>query len=386
MQLFVVGLNFRKTPVGLREQFSVPAERVGALLAELRAAAELQEAVVLSTCNRVEVYAVTEKRSVQPRTIFQAVAQMCSMKEGLFDFQPVEAHVYVHQGGACVHHLFRVASSLDSLVVGETEIVGQVKKAYQLAQACGATGKLLNRLFQTALSVSKHVRSRSGIGRCSTSVGAVALDVAEKIFGDDFARQTVLVIGAGKMSETTLRHLGKRGAKRILISNRSTERARELASQFDGEVVPLQNLNEALNRADFVISSTSAPHYVLTRPQLETVMNRRTRRELLFIDLAVPRDIDPAVQELSGVYLYNIDQLAELARQNLQLRQAEAAACEKLVREEAEKLVRRLSPARLPQAVAETIAELLAQRPRSCPCSRPMWIKHWLGNDLIKTA
>ncbi|MBI2947898.1 MAG: glutamyl-tRNA reductase [Verrucomicrobia bacterium] len=375
MQLFVVGLNFRKTPVGLREQFSVPAERIGAVLSQLRAASGLQEAVVLSTCNRVEVYAVTNQRSIQPKMIFQSVAQVCSATGSIADFEPVEAHAYVHRGDACVHHLFRVASSLDSLVVGETEIVGQVKKAYQIAQACGATGKLLNRLFQTALSVSKHVRSRSGIGRCSTSVGAVALDVAEKIFGDNFVRQTVLVIGAGKMSETTLRHLSKRGARRILIANRSVERAQELAAQFNGDVVLLTDLAEALNRADLVISSTSAPHYLLIRQEMEAVMKKRAHRSLLFIDLAVPRDIDPGVQELEGVYLYNIDQLADLARQNLQQRQAEAALCEKLISEEAEKLVRRLSPTRLPHAVAETIAELLSQRPRTCPCSHPGWIQ-----------
>ena len=187
MELFVVGLNFRKTPVALRERFAVPAERTHALLSDLRAAVKLQEIVVLSTCNRVEVYAVASAHRVEPRLVFQSVANSISANASEVDFEEVDSHLYVHRNEDCVHHLFRVASSLDSLVVGETEIVGQVKKAYQQAQICGTTGKILNRLFQKALSVSKDVRTQSGIGRCSTSVGAVALDVAEKIFGDDFA-------------------------------------------------------------------------------------------------------------------------------------------------------------------------------------------------------
>jgi glutamyl-tRNA reductase len=239
--------------------------------------------------------------------------------------------VYIHRNETCVQHLFRVTSSLDSLVVGETEIVGQVKKAYQLAQSCGSTGKMLNRLFQKALSVSKEVRTRSGIGRCSTSVGSVALDLAMKIFGEDLNDRTILIIGAGKMGETTLKHLTKHGTKLVLVTNRSYDRALELVSRFQGEAVPFAALPEALAKADIVISSTSAPEYVLHKQELSVAMSQRPDRSLLLIDLAVPRDIDPAALELNSVYLYNIDQLAELARLNMDRRQTEAAACEEFV-------------------------------------------------------
>jgi glutamyl-tRNA reductase len=318
----------------------------------------------------VEVYAVAEARSFHPRAIFQSLAQAHGLADGDIDFDQVESLASIHRGEACVQHLFRVASSLDSLVVGETEIVGQVKKAYQLAHASGVTGKVLNRLFQAALSVSKRIRNRTGIGRCSTSVGAVALDVAERIFGDELARQTVLIIGAGKVGETTLRHLRKRGAKTLLISNRSIERARELASEFEGEVVPLNDLARALCRSDLVISSTSAQHHVLTKPELDAAMRTRVRRPILLIDLAVPRDIDPAVQELDGVYLYNIDQLADLARENLQLRQAEAVLSEQLVSDEARKFIVRFSTAGNPGPEPHSLSELFAVRPGYLPAPR----------------
>lgn len=351
MQLFVVGLNFRKTPVALREQFSVPPEQIGTLLSKLQTVAHLSEVVVLSTCNRAEIYAVSERPLSDPKIVFQVVAELCSKRENRADLDSMDSHLYVHHNDSCMRHLFRVAGSLDSLVVGETEIVGQVKKAYQLAQDTGTTGKVLNRLFQKALSVSKAVRSRSGIGRCSTSVGAVALDVAEKIFGENFSGQTVLIIGAGKMSETTLRHLSKRGAKEILICNRSIEHARELAAEFDGKIVPFSELAQALGSVDLVISSTSAPHCILTKRELEPVMRSRGHRPLLLIDLAVPRDVAPDAQELGGVYLYNIDQLADLANQNLQRRQAEACQCEKLVAEETRKFSTRLFPVESPLTI-----------------------------------
>jgi glutamyl-tRNA reductase len=244
-----------------------------------------------------------------------------------------------------------VASSLDSLVVGETEIVGQVKKAYQLAQACGTTGRILNRCFQKALSVSKEVRTRSGIGRCSTSVGSVALDLAMKIFGEDLTDRTILIIGAGKMGETTLKHLSKHGAKSILVANRSYDRALELVEQFQGEAVPFSALAQALAKADIVISSTSAPHYVLGESDIAAALALRPDRPLLLIDLAVPRDIDPAALQVNSVFLYNIDQLSELARLNMERRQTEAAACESLVTRYAEEAVNTLlatAPGRTP--------------------------------------
>jgi glutamyl-tRNA reductase len=330
MELCIIGLNHRTTPLEFREQFAIPADRVPLLLERLRREVGLEEAVVLSTCNRLEVYGVSSSVSIDSERVFEAFV---AAKGGVgpLSFQQVESFLYVHRNEACIQHLFRVASSLDSLVVGETEIVGQVKKAYQLAQSSGATGKILNRLFQKALSISKEVRTRSGIGRCSTSVGSVALDLTMKIFGEDLTDRTILIIGAGKIGETTLKHLAKHGTKSILVVNRSFDHALELVSRFQAQAVPWSDLPQALAQADIVISSTSAPHYVLGESEVAQAMAQRPDRSLLLIDLAVPRDIDPATLKVNSVYLYNIDQLSELARLNMNRRQTEAAACEQLV-------------------------------------------------------
>jgi glutamyl-tRNA reductase len=307
MRLFCIGLNHRTAPVEVREQFSVPAERLAAVLGELKTALGLSEAVVLSTCNRLEIYATGRLSPMLSQGIFQAIARVKGISSTA---SPGDDMVYVHEGEECVRHLFRVASSLDSLVVGETEIVGQVKKAYQSAQASGATGKMLNRLFQRALSVSKEVRTRSGIGRCSTSVGSVSLDLAMKVFGEDLSNRTILIVGAGKMGETTLRHLSKHGVKAILVANRSLERALELVSRFDADAVPFNELDRVLPEADIVIVSTSAPHYILSRKVVATAMAGRSDRPLLLIDLSVPRNIEPEAEQAPSVYLYNVDQLA----------------------------------------------------------------------------
>jgi glutamyl-tRNA reductase len=335
MELCAIGLNHRTTPLEFRERFSIPAERVPSILGQLREQLGLAEVVVLSTCNRLEIYAVKQDGPICSEQIFEALYSDRPQGQQTVDFQQVQPCIYVHKNEACVRHLLRVASSLDSLVVGETEIVGQVKRAYQLAQSSGATGKVLNRLFQKALATSKEVRTASGIGRCSTSVGSVALDLAMKIFGEDLSQRTILIIGAGKIGETTLKHLTKHGAKSVLVTNRSFERALELVSRFQGQAVPFEELPQALAQADIVISSTSAPHYVLTPSEVSPAMAQRPDRPLLLIDLAVPRDIDPAVLKLSSVYLYNIDQLAEIGRINMERRQTEAAACEQLVNEHA---------------------------------------------------
>ncbi len=353
MELCIIGLNHRTAPLEFREQLAVPAERVPLLLETLRREAGFEEVVVLSTCNRLEVYGVSSGGPVSAAQVFEAVAatQGTVQSKG---FPQLASFLYIHRNEACIQHLFRVASSLDSLVVGETEIVGQVKKAYQLAHASGATGKVLNRLFQKALSVSKEVRTRSGIGRCSTSVGAVAVDLAEKIFGEQLTGRTILIIGAGKIGETTLKHLTKQGVKSILVANRSLERAQDLVAKFQGEAVPFSDLPHALAQADIVISSTSAPDYIIRRGEVAQAMARRPDRALLLIDLAVPRDIDPAALQVSSVYLYNIDQLSELARMNRNRRQAEAAACEQMVT----------------SCTAQVVGALLgavSRPPRTCP-------------------
>jgi glutamyl-tRNA reductase len=369
-QLFVVGLNHQSTPIDLREKWSVPPETLESLLGALRSSFGWQEVVVLSTCNRLEIYGVASNSSWELEHLLRVIAQASHSDEAEADLHLAGEYFYNLEGQACVQHLLRVASSLDSLVVGETEIMGQVKQAYQRAHACGATGKILNRLFQTALSVSKQVRTRSGIGRCSTSVGSVALELAEKIFGEDLTQRTILIIGAGKMSETTLRHLAKRGVKAILVANRSVERAQELAAAFAGEAIPLTELSRGLLRADIVVSSTSAPHPLVSRQDLSSLMPLRANRPLLLVDLAVPRDISPEVLEIDGVFLYNIDQLSEIARLNLGRRQTEAALCEGLVSERANKLALRLMPADVAPSAETMSSDLLAQATRFCRVER----------------
>jgi glutamyl-tRNA reductase len=336
MNLFIIGLNHRTTPLGLREQLSIRQDLIPGLLPRLREEAGLDEIVLLSTCNRLEIYGAASSGRNSPERVFEAMTPLVDPSgRAAAAFAEVKSNLYVHAGEACVRHLFRVAASLDSLVVGETEIAGQVKKAYQLAHACGTTGKILNRLFQKSFSVAKEVRTRSGIGRCSTSVSSIALDVAAQIFGDDLGRRSILVIGAGQIGETTLRHAAKRGARSVVVVNRSLERARELAAEFQGEARPFSELGSALAGADIVISSTSAACPILRKPDVADAMAARRDKPLLLVDLAVPRDIDPGVLDLEGVYLYNIDELSEIARHNLELRQQEAAACEAMVSDHA---------------------------------------------------
>ncbi len=328
-ELFAVGLNHKSAPLEVRERFSVAPERLGAATRDLgNRFPSLNERVLLSTCNRTELYAVCPYGLTDPVESFASVAGFAgkAMEAG-----KLKRFLYLYRGEEALEHLFRVAGSLDSLVVGETEISAQVKRAYQAAYAAGATGKYLNRTFQKALAVAKSVRRRSGIGRCPASVGSVSVELARRIFGSDLSDKTMLVVGTGKIGETTLRHLSKQGTGRILVCNRSFDRARDLAARFEGHAVPFENLPGALRQADIVISSTAAPHYVVGGKETGESLVSRRGRPLFLIDLAVPRDIDPSAGNLKAVYLWNIDQLQKVADRNLALRRGEAAACDELI-------------------------------------------------------
>ena len=259
---------------------------------------------------------------------------------------------YVHEGAAAVSHLFSVASGLDSLVIGETEITGQVKAAYQMAKDAGLVGKKMNRLFQTALSVAKAVRTNTGIGRGATSVGSVAVELAEKVFGSDLADKTVMILGAGKMGEACVKHLAKRGAKTVLVANRSVERAEKLAAEFGGRAVRLEDSAAALTAADILVSSTGSPDLVLQRADVEKILPARRNRPLVLVDIAVPRDIDPAVQELPNVFLYNIDDLEAVVRENTKNREQELAVCRQIIAKHTVELMA-LFDAPRPPAAAE---------------------------------
>ena len=256
MNLFVAGISYKTAPVALREALAVHPSRLRCTGCRLKLAGNLSEVVILSTCNRVEIYGVGPWIEGAVSRIFSQLAR------GDADFTP---HLFVKKGAEAVRHLFSVASGLDSMVLGETEITGQVKQAYQAAQEAKLTGRVTNRLFQTALQVAKEIRTQTAIGRGATSVGSVAVELAERIFDQDLSQKTVMIIGAGKMGEACVRHLSKKGAQSVLVANRSYERALNLATEFGGRALPFTDLLPALTQADIVVSSTGCPDTILSR-------------------------------------------------------------------------------------------------------------------------
>jgi glutamyl-tRNA reductase len=336
MKLFVAGLSYKTAPVEVREKLAVHPSRLRCYGCRLKLGANLSEVVLVSTCNRVEVYGTTPWVNGNVHRLFQ---HLCRTE---VDFAP---HLYVKEGAAAVEHLFSVASGLDSMVIGETEITGQVKQAYQAAQEAGLTGRVTNRLFQTALQTAKEVRSRTAIGRGATSVGSVAVELAERIFDKDLSSKTVLIIGAGKMGEACVRHLAKKGVRSVLVSNRSYDRALHLAGEFGGRAVRFDERLATLGEADIVVSSTGSPEVILQREEVASVMPARRQRPLFLIDIAVPRDIDPAVQQLPNVYLYNVDHLESLVRENVRLREQELEQCRAIINARTTALLAKLKPA-----------------------------------------
>ena len=324
MNLFIIGLSHRSAPVELRERLAFAKASVGEATARLLEAAHLNEAAVLSTCNRVEIYGLAGSATEAA----PAVRRFLHEHHHLVD--SVDAYLYEHRDNECIEHLLKVACGLDSMVLGETEILGQVKEAYHTAQQAGATGVVLNRLFQKVFSAAKHIRSTTAITRGSTSVGTVAVDLAEKIFGK-LGKCTVMVIGTGEMSEATARALRSRGAGAILVCSRAQERAEALAGQLQGRPISYDQWPAKFPSVDIVISSTAAPHPIVTKEKLIPLMKARRPRPLFLIDIAVPRDMERACGELESVYLYDIDDLQHIARENMAAREREIVACQALI-------------------------------------------------------
>ena len=330
--IVVLGLSHHTAPVALRERFAFGEARLPVALQTLREMKLAEEAVILSTCNRVELYVATTQEPPN------ALAELRRFLATCHDYHdPLADELYALTEPRSIEHLFRVACGLDSMVLGETEILGQLKKAYEFALQAGHTGPSLNKAFQRAFNVAKHVRTETNIQRGSVSVGSVAVELAEKIFSALTDRQ-VMVIGAGETSEKTARALLSRGARSIIVSNRSYERAAALASELGGTAIHFEEWSKTFADVDIVISSTSAPHYVLDRAKLEPLMRARRNRPLLLIDIAVPRDIDPQVNFLDNVYLYNIDDLQAIADDYLKQRKEEITRCEAIIREKAAQL------------------------------------------------
>ena len=335
MKLFVAGISYKTAPVALREKVAVRPAELPCHACRLKLGANLDEVVLLSTCNRVEIYGTTPYVNGNVHGILRHLGA------GDMDYSD---HLYVKEGDEAVKHLFQVAGGLDSMVVGETEITGQVKNAYQTAKDQRLTGRVLNRLFQTALQVGKSIRTNTAIGRGAVSVGSVAVELAEKIFDHDLSEKTVMIVGAGKMGEACVRHLAKRGARSVLVSNRSFERAQGLAAEFGGRAVRFDECFNAMREADIVVTSTGCPDTVIHRRDLEVIMRERPNRPLFLIDIAVPRDIADDVQQLDNVYLYNIDHLESIVRGNLLSRQHELSHCHEIIASRAAEFLARLTP------------------------------------------
>lgn len=320
MEIFCLGLSHHTAGVALRERFAVAEERRAAILSELRERARLREAVLLSTCNRVEVYALATDAGEAARTCADFLQQHAG----------AEAAFYRREHEETARHLFRVVCGMDSMVVGETEVLGQVKDAYTEALECGLTGSALNRLFQQAFRVAKEVRSTTAITRGSVSVGAVAVELAGKIFGD-LASCRALLLGAGETGERVARSLHSRGVRSLIISNRTYERAAELAASLGGMALHFDHWKKVLPEVDIVIASTAARGHLITRRELEIFIAERGDRPLFLIDLAVPRDLDPEINSIPGVFLHDLDSLQAMARQGMELREQEIARGEEMI-------------------------------------------------------
>lgn len=348
MPVIVVGVNHRSASLAVRERLAVQPEQLPKLLHRLRHEVGLHEAAVLSTCNRVEIYGQAADAAVcvpQLETLLSDEAHLSRQQLGQQLYRYTEPH--------SVRHLFAVTSGLDSMVLGEDEILGQVKQAYEQARALGATGKVLNVLFQRALNTAKAVRTQTGIGAGHISVGSVAVDLAQKIFGQ-LSSAAVVLIGAGEISELTLQRLKKRGVVCVRIVNRSAERAAVLARHYRAIAVSWDALEAEVQAADIVIASTSAPAALITRAGLQGIMQRRHQRPLCLIDLGVPRNIEPSSGELENVYRFDVDDLQQLVAQSCQSRQAAAQD----------------GAAIIDRKVAQCLERLAQSRPPASECAR----------------
>jgi glutamyl-tRNA reductase len=328
VEIVLLGVNHRTASVELRERVAFSPEKARRAAAELRSRGVLSEALVLSTCNRSEVYGVPTEATLE------TMAELERYFAVLHELDPAQlnGNLYRHQDAGVVRHVFRVAAGLDSMFLGEAEILGQVRDAYQAALEFGATGPVLNRMFQAALEVGKRVRSETEIGTRPVSVAFAGVKLAEQIFGK-LAKHSALILGAGTVSEQVVEHLSDRGIARLMVANRSAERAREMAAKWNAEVVPWSDLESALREPDMVVSSVSAEEAVLARPMLERAMAARGNRALFLIDLGVPRNISADVGALYNVYLYNVDDLSEIVESNKRARAGEVPRVEALIDE-----------------------------------------------------
>ncbi len=337
--ILVVGLSHRTAPVDVRERLAAGAEALPAVLARLGARAELAEVMFLSTCNRVEVFALTPGAAGEAgvESGLRAIREELARHGGVRAADDLGPHLYEKRGDAAIEHVFRVAASLDSMVLGEPQILGQVKEAYEIAVAAGALKGTLGRCMTRAFAVAKRVRTETAIGVGTVSISSVAVDLAGRIFGG-LADHAVLLLGAGEMAEAAARSLGA-GARALRICNRSFDRAATLARDLQAAAVPWEGLEAELVQADVVIASTASAHYVVTHDMVRRAMKQRRGRTLFFVDIAVPRNVEPSVHRIDNAYVFNVDDLEQEVARGMKARQGEAGAAEAIVAEEVERFL-----------------------------------------------
>jgi glutamyl-tRNA reductase len=347
MSIFCFGLSHQTASVDVRERFAISKSALPEALAWLKRMPGLSEGLIVSTCNRTEFYVAGEFRDSSAPAFFETFYR---------DFRAGdETHLFGLWANHCVRHLFRVASGLESMVVGETEIFGQIKRAYEFATGAKTTGKLLNRLFQKSFQVGKQVRSSTAITCGSVSIGSVAVDLAEQIFGDlDGCK--IMILGAGENSEKTAKAFRSRGVEQIFVSNRSFERAQALATITGGRAIHFEDWEQEFSDLDILVSSTAAPHAIITLAKLAPLLRARRHHPLFMIDLAMPRDIDPAVCKLDGVYFYDLDSLQSMAERTLAVRKQELEKCQQLIEHHVQdfrRWIERTQPSNFPAIVIE---------------------------------
>jgi len=334
-EIVIVGMNHRSAPIEVRESVALDIAYVPEALGRLRTYPSIRESVILSTCNRVEVVAAVVKGESASQEIKAFLADQKSRNGP----GSLEDHVYSYQGAEAVRHLFRVAASLDSLVVGEPQILGQMKDYYNAAQEAGAVGTILHRLFHRSFSVAKRVRNETAIASRAVSVSSVAVDLAKRIF-DRFDDKTVMLIGAGKMGDLMARQLQRNGVHSLMVTNRTFDRAVELAARNQGSPIRFEDFPRYLTLADLVIGCTGSPEILVDAATVDKVLRERKQKAMFFIDIGDRRNFDPAINEIDNVYIYNIDDLKSVAEENLQERSSEAEKAEGIVYEEVQSFTR----------------------------------------------
>jgi glutamyl-tRNA reductase len=352
MKLFAAGVSHKTAPIELREQLAVEQSAIVDLAFVLKCFGHLDEIVLLSTCNRVEIYGTTRQATGHIKSLLHL---LCAEPGDL------DPHIYLYEGAAAVRHLLRVTAGLDSMALGETEITGQIKNAYETAREAGLTGPVLNRLFQRAFQTTKEIRTRTAIGRGTVSIKSAAVELIEKAFRDDLANKSVMVIGAGEMAERCVQLLVKKDVGSIFVSSRSHDRAIDLANRCGGDAVCFGDCLFEMRNVDVVVAATSSGQTLLVLDDMENLMKARRNRPLLLIDLSVPRNIDAAIADLDNVSLYNIDDLEALAREGMRDRAAEVAACYEIIDAHVAVLIEKLTAGTEPVHAAGENNRLLRQ-------------------------